>query len=243
MLKEAIEKIVELASPVTFKTDDGSILSDVDLKKYEEPQHLQPLLEVNSINALVNLVKSEATIKYSDRKIFIEIAKYNQIICYLDSNDGERNVRNILYEANEVDVAGAPRGWIDYQSAMIKLKAQFQDTEDKVYLINLLSKIDVENGVHTEDNGMSQSVTVRTGIAAKGIENVKSICNLKPYRTFMEVEQPSSDFLIRINDNQEISFIEADGGMWKLAAKQTIKAYIENALKDYIAKGQVVVML
>lgn len=29
-----------------------------------------------------------------------------------------------------------------------------------------------------------------------------------------------------------IAFIEADGGMWKLAARNTIKAYLEAELKD-----------
>ena len=243
MLKEAIEKLVELGKPITLERENGDLLTNANLRKYEEPLDLQHAHDVYSINALLNLIKDEAAIKYPDRKIFIEIHDYNTILCYLNVIDEEKNNRVTLYRATETDVAGVPGGWLDYQTAMIKLKAQFQDTTDKDYLIKLLSKIDVENGVHTEDNGMSQSVTVRTGIAAKGIENVKSICNLKPYRTFMEVEQPASDFLIRISDNQEIMFIEADGGMWKLAAKETIKAYIETALKDYIADGQVVVML
>lgn len=243
MLKEAIEKIVELSKPFVVKGEKGEIFTNVDLCECKSDLDLQYIHEVRSIDALLNLIKNEAIIKYPDRKIFVEIQSFNSILCYLDVVDEDRNERVELYEAQEIDVAGVPSGWIDYQSAMIKLKAQFQDTSDKDYLINLLSKIDIEQGVHTEDNGMSQSVTVRKGIAAKGIENVKSICNLKPYRTFMEVEQPSSDFLIRINDHQEISFIEADGGMWKLAAKQTIKAYIENALKDYITDGKVIVML
>ena len=36
---------------------------------------------------------------------------------------------------------------------------------------------------------------------------------------------------------------EADGGMWKLAARKTIKAYPEEALKDMIDDGRVVVMM
>lgn len=36
---------------------------------------------------------------------------------------------------------------------------------------------------------------------------------------------------------------EADGGMWKLDARRTIKAYLEAALKDDIDAGRVVVMM
>ena len=39
------------------------------------------------------------------------------------------------------------------------------------------------------------------------------------------------------------AFIEADGGMWRLTARKTIKAYLEQQLKDQIAGGEVVVML
>ena len=42
------------------------------------------------------------------------------------------------------------------------------------------------------------------------------------------MEQPASEFLIRITD-RGIKFIEADGGMWRLAARKIIKAGLENA--------------
>lgn len=49
-------------------------------------------------------------------------------------------------------------------------------------------------------------------------------------------------FLIRI-DERGITFVEADGGMWKLSARKTIKAYLETALADQIEAGHAVVML
>lgn len=59
---------------------------------------------------------------------------------------------------------------------------------------------------------------------------------------FQEVEQPESQFLIRINE-RNISFIEADGGMWKLSARNTVKKYLEKALESEIQSGHVVVVL
>ncbi|MFQ8836330.1 MAG: hypothetical protein ACLR8L_00220 [Oscillospiraceae bacterium] len=50
-----------------------------------------------------------------------------------------------------------------------------------------------------------------------------------PYRTFQEIEQPVGLFLIRI-DERGITFTEADGGMWKLEARKTIKAYLERSV-------------
>lgn len=56
------------------------------------------------------------------------------------------------------------------------------------------------------------------------------------------MEQPASQFLIRVSE-RGISFIEADGGMWKLQARGTIKQYLEEAFAAEIQEGAVVVAL
>jgi len=61
-------------------------------------------------------------------------------------------------------------------------------------------------------------------------------------RTFVEVEQPESDFLLRISERGEIGVYPADGGVWKLEATRNIAGYFEEALKDLIESGSVVVI-
>ena len=65
---------------------------------------------------------------------------------------------------------------------------------------------------------------------------------LQPFRTFVEVAQPESEFLLRINDRGEIGFFPADGGVWKLEATRNVAAYFEDKLKDMIEAGTVVVI-
>ena len=60
---------------------------------------------------------------------------------------------------------------------------------------------------------------------------------LRPFRTFQEVEQPESEFLLRMDEEGNIGLFEADGGMWKLTARQTIKAFLEANLSDLVASG------
>lgn len=60
---------------------------------------------------------------------------------------------------------------------------------------------------------------------------IKPLVRLRPYRTFQEVEQPEGIFLIRVRE-RGIAFIEADGGMWRLTARNTVKAYLEEQLKN-----------
>ena len=66
---------------------------------------------------------------------------------------------------------------------------------------------------------------------------------LSPFRTFTEVEQPESEFILRLDEDGRVGLIEADGGRWKLTAKASIAAYFEEALKEEITGNRVVVMM
>ena len=106
-----------------------------------------------------------------------------------------------------------------------------------------LSRIDVNQGVSSVDNGISQEVSVRTGAVLKEQQTVQPIVHLQPYRTFLEVEQPASDFLLRLDKDGHPALYEADGGAWKLEAKRNIAAYLGEQLADLVERGSVVVMI
>lgn len=99
-----------------------------------------------------------------------------------------------------------------------------------------------ENSVSTKDNGVTQTVEARQGVALNTLVEVKPRIQLQPFRTFLEVPQPESEFLLRVDPNEGIGFFEADGGVWKLEAKRNIADYFEKNLKDLIEAGKVVVM-
>ena len=93
------------------------------------------------------------------------------------------------------------------------------------------------------DNGVTQEVSVRRGVALKEQQTVQPIVHLQPYRTFLEVVQPASDFLLRIDKDGHPALYEADGGAWKLEAKRSIAAYLGGQLADLVESGNVVVMI
>lgn len=57
---------------------------------------------------------------------------------------------------------------------------------------------------------------------------------LRPYRTFLEVEQPESKFIFRIKEGRDgtpmFKLIEADGGLWKYEAVASIKAFLKERI-------------
>lgn len=82
------------------------------------------------------------------------------------------------------------------------------------------------------DDGVSQKVTIKTGITQKEDGIVPSPVILRPYRTFTEVEQPESEFIFRMKEHEGIrcALFEADGGAWRKKAVDNIRNYLESEL-------------
>ncbi|GGA80883.1 hypothetical protein GCM10011507_35130 [Edaphobacter acidisoli] len=85
-----------------------------------------------------------------------------------------------------------------------------------------------------EDDGFSQNVAVKSGTHLVKTQTLKPRVTLKPFRTFLEVEQPDGDYIFRVQSDEQkgnlCALIEADAGRWKLTAMETIKAWLMQRL-------------
>jgi hypothetical protein len=121
--------------------------------------------------------------------------------------------------------------YIEMERMLIQLKSRFESSEERDNLIAILGHITESNVRETGDDGFSQAVTVQQGISLKESKTVPSIVKLAPYRTFLEVPQTESEFLVRLKNGPTIALFEADGGAWKFDAVKNIKEYFEEALE------------
>lgn len=149
--------------------------------------------------------------------------------------------RNKLYRA-KADAPGLRTGFRGREVALIELRSLCIPNEGTAYLLDLLSRMTNENSVSTNDNGVTQTVEARQGVALNAVVEIKPRVMLRPFRTFLEVEQPESEFLLRVDPDEGIGFFEADGGIWKLEAKKNIADYFLKNMGDLIDAGKVVVM-
>lgn len=122
--------------------------------------------------------------------------------------------------------------YLDPEDFLIKARAMFLPSKDLETIITMVSKLTVQNEVTTSDDGMSQQVSVKKGISG-GLaekESTKGKYFLAPYRTFREVEQPVSEFILRFQAREDrqpkVALFDSAGGMWRLQAMQGIHRYI-----------------
>lgn len=214
--------------------------------------------EYNSLDALVAMIREEAlnltfpvfnstageSICYTP-KLFVVVSDQRSVFVRTSSEVRDYNAVSLYRALCDVTASFTPGRQYDHETFMILLRSQFQPSEDRDYLLELLSSVTSEATVKSEDNGLGQQVSVNTGIRNVQMRPIKSIVCLRPYRTFQEIEQPESEFLVRLSVEEggaiSIALHEADGGMWKLDARRKIAAYLANALREEIDAGRVVV--
>lgn len=236
MLKAAIDRILELKENKTYAIN-GKTYSDRELVLIDEKDYNPEIVRLHGLDGLCEIIKTE--LAKVVKPIFVEVSAYNYVNVF--STYDKKFRRQQLFSVI-ADLPERRKGWQEYNEAIISLRSQYIQDEGTEYVLNLLGKITNENSVTNEDNGLAQTVEVKQGIALKGREQVKPIVKLTPYRTFHEVEQPSSDFLLRLDEKGNIGIFEADGGAWELQAKQNIAAYLKSNLYDEIEEGIVKVI-
>lgn len=243
MIKEAIEKIQELATPVIHREEGRTFAVSATSVRELIPTRDEPqTITLSSLDSLVQMVKNEALCIY-ENPLFITVPTHETVTCFARPVPDLGWDRLTYYIAQATDVPGwNAKTVMPFEEALIALRTRFQATPDTDYALKLLSEITTGAKVTFNDNCIATSVVTKKGIDLQSNQAIRPIISLRPYRTFQEVEQPASQFLIRINE-RGISFIEADGGMWKLEARKTVAKFLEDQLRPEVESGEVVVAL
>lgn len=226
MIKEALEYLVELGN-LEVRYENGQVLSNQKLHVIESP--LAESLEVRSLSGLVDYLKSGFDIVDT---VVVHVKSPTEVVVF-DSLNDDMN-RNYYIKANAM-IPDFPFGrWLDSENFIIKLQSCFVKNNDRDIMLKVVGNIKEENVNTFGDDGVSQSVVAKTGVATVADVVVPNPVNLKPYRTFVEVEQPESEFIFRMQNGPQCALFEADGGAWKLEAMRNIKNYLAEALKEEI---------
>lgn len=236
MDRTAIEKIVELGAP-NIHEEYGYVYSDKHLYVLPEP-HVNTLT-FHTLDGLVNSLLEEYTGFIGP--LLIDVRDEETVAVYSSISRADRQ-REIPYEVRAEIVEIPFNRKLDYETMMITLKSKFVETPELLELVKLLGTITEENSATASDDGFTQTVIVRKGIMLHENKAVNPIRKLKPYRTFNEVDQPESEFLLRLSEGGGVALYEADGGAWKLQARRNVAEYLKNSLANLVEAGEVIIV-
>lgn len=237
MIKEALQYLISLGN-VESMYEDGQTYSTRPVHLLKEP--VASALTVHTLAGLVDYLRSE-----------------------YDKQDGADNVIVQVYSPTEVRVFGQLNGnmnrdnfitaeallphfnfgsWHNVEAFNIALQSTFLNAGDRAAMLQIVGNIKEENVATIGDDGTSQQVRAKTGVATVADVRVPNPVSLCPFRTFVELKQPESNFVFRMRTGPECALFEADGGAWKVEAMDNIRDYLADALASQITAKKVVLV-
>lgn len=235
MKVEAIEKILSLAEVREFEID-GKKYTTKGLHPVKFHESIPAALSINTLTGIVDYIKANHdSIALKDSTLHIETHDSVTLISKVFGDEKQRTI-HIDSDCSNILEKGFMFGhWYNIPSFIIALQSGFVVNDDLKMVLEFVSNIKAKQGQDFIDTGVAQSVTARRSIGSSMVEevNVPNPVALMPFRTFLEVGQPESSFVFRVQSAKdgsaapECALFEASGGMWKLQAIQNIKEWLE----------------
>jgi len=226
--KDALEYLVKLGyeEDVLIDTDFG-LFSKIHLVRVTLPKI--ETLQVSNLTSVVEFLKGNID-DYDGRLLVQVVSPYE--VRVLTPLDPDRIRQEILRAVAILPNNIRYDSFVDTEQFNIMLQASFADKGDKALVLKFTGLIRDEAVKETGDNGISQKVTIKTGIASVGEAEVPNPVNLAPYRSFPEIDQVGSKFIFRMQEGPKAALYEADGGAWKNESMKRIKDYLKENLKE-----------
>lgn len=198
----------------------------------------EPLL-VHTLTGFVDYVREDID-KLHEKPAMIHVVDETLVELASALQDYQQRDRFLQAKWHGVDWPGTRDFFSSFhtvESFVIGMQSLFVENEDRARLLSLVGNVVAGQALTTEDDGVTQRVQVKAGIQRLGLEKVRNPFRLKPYRTFLEIDQPESDFILRLKPKGEdetpaCALFEADGGLWKLEAVKRIAEYLKEGLSD-----------
>ncbi|MHB8122630.1 MAG: hypothetical protein ACYDG4_10795 [Desulfuromonadaceae bacterium] len=227
MIEKALKYLVNQGEAKLLNIGTGTY-SDKPIHRVNEP--LAGAVSASTLTSLVDYLNSGMDKKSSD-SLIVHIVSPSEVKLLSElNNDRDREVY-IACKALTPNNVQYNR-FMDTETFNIMLQSSFVDNNDKSLLLKVTGCIQEKNVTEVGDDGISQAVTMKTGVAKVNDVVVPNPVTLAPFRTFPEVEQPESKFIFRMQSGPSAALYEADGGAWRNEAMKRIKEWLEDELQD-----------
>ena len=233
----AINEIQNAVMPMILTDRDGNQYTSkavypVNPKEQPEPS----TLKIATLTGLIDYVLSSGDSKIEPTPATVHIKSHCEVEL-LSSIYGPAKQRACLVLSSFADLLGKSfqfGTYYDQESFIVGLQSLFVPTSSRAQVLKIIGTIKENQVRESSDDGVTQAVSAKAGIALVTEVDVPNPVILQPYRTFREIDQPESPFILRVRQGREkpeCALFEADGGRWKLEAIGRIKEFLEDKIE------------
>lgn len=212
-------------------------------QEVHDPRRQEPepkTISLSTLTALCAYALSHHDAGYRDsRKEFVHVEGPGSVRLCTDIF-GEFNQRVEIAKATAQHPTFPFGTFLDPEAFNIALMVHFGPGDAVPDIQKIVGNLTTEAVQTVADDGVSQTVTAKAGLVRRDTIEIPRTVMLRPYRTFLEVEQPASPFILRLrgggNDRlPTCALFEADGGAWRIKATANVHEFLVDALKGAIA--------
>lgn len=244
-LSYLVENSIKPDERIVDVIDSNGCQRTFSIDAYGQAIEIKPLvtrakepLRINTLTGLVGYVK--ANMEKQDSHFYLQVFDEKTVLLkgVLDQ-EGERET---LVIANAIVPRFEYETFLSVEELIIGLQSNFVKTTDRDLILKVVGNVKEEHVRTTGDDGFSQAVTIKTGVASADDVLVPNPVTLAPYRTFIEVEQPASDFIFRMKDGPKGAIFEADGGAWRNKAIINVRDYLKAELASELENKKITII-
>lgn len=233
-----IETIQEsVATDVLEINGHQYVTQQVYLPPEPRKKEMIPAMKVNTLGGVVDFLSSNVD-GLIHGEIIVHVASPTVVNVQSKANLVEEGRREFYLQAQYESVFNAAFRYSQYydrETFNIALQTLFVDTPDRARALALVGNLKQQKVKDFSDDGISQEVVSRKGVASVAEVAVTNPFVLRPMRTFSEVKQPESPFILRFKseDDEKVpqcGLFEADGGAWKVDAIRGISEYLSQQI-------------
>lgn len=233
MLKEFLHYVVNELSPITHTDLDGRIHTSRQMHPIPNP--MPKALQFNTLQGLIRFANN-STLVQSELMLHI-VDEKEVVLASLETDQWEQ--RAYLAKATPGLLPEPfPFGrYLNPEEFCIQLRTKFVPSDELDTLIAVAGNISYSATVEVQDDGLSQTVGQKAGVVLKSRAELPTVISLQPFRTFHEIPQPPSTFLVRarkVHDIPELALFVTDGGDWRMDAVRRLANFCEMHLNEHI---------
>lgn len=230
MTRDALQYVVGLKTAEVLDINGGKYV-DKDVHRVDKELRASAI-QMNTLTSLVDYLK--AGVDSMADKMLVQVVSPMKVRV-LSMLDADRK-REELVDVEAMIPDFEYGRYMGNERFIIALQSKFIANDDRTLLLQFAGTVKDESIAQYGDDGVTQKATIKTGITSVGDAVVPNPVKLRPFRTFIEVEQPESAFVFRMRQAEghgvECAIFEADGGAWKNAAMKSIKEYLQYELAE-----------
>lgn len=230
MTRDALQYVVGLKTAEVLDINGGKYV-DKNVQRVDKEIRASAI-QMNTLTSLVDYLK--AGVDSMADKMLVQVVSPMKVRV-LSMLDADRK-REELVDVEAMIPDFEYGRYMGNERFIIALQSKFINNDDRALLLQFAGTVKDESIAQYGDDGVTQKATIKTGITSVGDAVVPNPVKLRPFRTFIEVEQPESAFVFRMRQAEghgvECAIFEADGGAWKNAAMKSIKEYLQYELAE-----------